>query len=109
MFGQFLLINCPQELSVGSTPHCSFSNVLNRRCEMISHHSVTMKKIPSACGGVSILQRRPDQERTPQNLSGVDGDVYVPLYGAPFTAAVVSIMTSCNTLLTERSNVDLVK
>lgn len=62
----------------------------------LAHHAVTMK-IPSACGGVSILQRRPDQEKTPQNLSGVDGDVYVPLYSAPFTAAVVSIMTSCNT------------
>ncbi|XP_058236889.1 ubinuclein-1 isoform X1 [Hemibagrus wyckioides] len=56
---------------------------------------LTMKKIPSACGGVSVLQRHPDQEKTPQNLSGVDGDVYVPLYSAPFTAAVAATEGWC--------------
>ncbi|KAK3530676.1 hypothetical protein QTP86_031665 [Hemibagrus guttatus] len=55
---------------------------------------LNMKKIPSACGGVSVLQRLPDQEKRPQDLLGVEGDVHVPLYRAPFTAAVVSIMTS---------------
>lgn len=56
--------------------------------------TISAQKIPSACGGVSVLKQLPDEEKKPEILSVVERDVSFPMTlfsGVSASLAVVSV------------------
>lgn len=50
---------------------------------------LSARKVPVACGDVSVLRRRPAEEEKPRDVSAVERDVYFP--PSLLCGAVVSV------------------